>query len=454
MTGECGTIVVVGGYEDIWPVAGLLASQLPPHLTVHVIEQSASASSLALLPVDDRYFGALGWGVSELAAAGARFTLGFVLDGLRRDGKPIVAAPSGDLPAIAGLALHQILRCVATQAGALDRLAELYHGFSFCARAAESGKMALPADGPDTPLAMLGPLALLDRATLAEALDRGCAAPNVVRHKATAIALERGEGEIVSTVRLASGERFETGVLVDLRPPDPALVRDDAIPMPLLETAQSRGIAFELRAGQPLPAYHVKPRGEWDRSRPFALAAPWQGNHLRLGPAAGQISGLFSADSRLLLGHALDLAQCLPATRDMTVEARRFNALHARTIERLAELVAAPLALNTRTEQEWQAVRASPVPEALRLRIDQFSNRGRMPEFDGEIVDRQFWIDLLMASGVVPRSHDRRANAFDPRQLDRALGTVRAQLDLALRAMPSQEKFAARLIRNWRADGN
>ena len=454
MTGECGTIVVVGGYEDIWPVASLLASQLPPRLTVHVIEQSASASSLALLPVDDRYFGALGWGVSELAAAGARFTLGFVLDGLRRDGKPIVAAPSGDLPAIAGLALHQILRCVATQAGALDRLAELYHGFSFCARAAESGKMALPADGPDTPLAMLGPLALLDRATLAEALDRGCAAPNVVRHKATAIALERGEGEIVSTVRLASGERFETGVLVDLRPPDPALVRDDAIPMPLLETAQSRGIAFELRAGQPLPAYHVKPRGEWDRSRPFALAAPWQGNHLRLGPAAGQISGLFSADSRLLLGHALDLAQCLPATRDMTVEARRFNALHARTIERLAELVAAPLALNTRTEQEWQAVRASPVPEALRLRIDQFSNRGRMPEFDGEIVDRQFWIDLLMASGVVPRSHDRRANAFDPRQLDRALGTVRAQLDLALRAMPSQEKFAARLIRNWRADGN
>ena len=75
MTGECGTIVVVGGYEDIWPVAGLLASQLPPHLTVHVIEQAASVSSFALLPVDDRYFGALGWGVSELAAAGARVPL-------------------------------------------------------------------------------------------------------------------------------------------------------------------------------------------------------------------------------------------------------------------------------------------------------------------------------------------------------------------------------------------
>jgi len=448
VTGECGTIVVVGGYEDIWPVAGLLASQLPPRLRGHVIEQSASASSLALLPVDDRYFGSLGWGVSELAAAGARFTLGCALDGLREDGKPIVAAPSGDLPAIAGLALHQGLRRVAAQAGALDRLAELYHGFSFCARAAESGKMVLPADGPDTPLAMLGPLALLDRAALAEALDRGCAAPNVVRHKASAIALERGEGEIVSTVRLAGGERLETGLLVDLRPPDPASVKDDAVPMPLLETAQSGGIAFELRAGQPLPAYHVKPRSEWDLSRPFALAAPWQGNHLRLGPAAGQISGLFSADSRLLLAHALHLVQCLPATRDMTVEARRFNALHARTIERLAELVAAPLALNTRSEQEWQAVRASPVPEALRLRIDQFSNRGRMPEFDGEIVDRQFWIDLLMASGVVPRSHDRRADAFDPRQLDHALGTVRAQLDQALRAMPSQEEFAARLIRN------
>ena len=446
MTGECGTIVVVGGYEDIWPVAGLLASQLPPHLTVHVIEQSASASSLALLPVDDRYFGALGWGVAELAAAGARFTLGFALDGLREDGKPIVAAPSGDLPAIAGLALHQILRRVAAQTGSLDRLAELYHGFSFCARAAESGKMALPADGPDTPLAMWA----CSHCSIARRWQMhwtGCAAPNL---GGTQLRLSRWreEGEVVGTVRLAGGERLETGLLVDLRPSDPASVRDDAVPMPLLETAQSRGIAFELRAGQPLPAYHVKPRGEWDLSRPFALAAPWQGNHLRLGPAAGQISGLFSADSRLLLAHALHLVQCLPATRDMTVEARRFNALHARTIERLGELVAAPLALNTRSEQEWQAVRASPVPKALRLRIDQFRNRGRLPEYDGEIVDRQFWIDLLMAFGVVPRSHDRRADAFDPRQLDRALGTVRAQLDQALRAMPSQEEFAARLIRN------
>jgi len=448
VTGECGTIVVVGGYEDIWPVATLLASQLPPHLTVHVIEQSASASSLALLPVDDRYFGALGWGVAELAAAGARFTLGFALDGLREDGIPIVAAPSGDLPAIAGLALHQILRRVAAQAGALDRLAELYHGFRFCARAAEDGKLALAADAPDTPLAMLGPLALLDRGALAQALDRGCTAPNVVRHNASEIALERGEGDIVDTIRLADGVPLGADFVIDLRPLDPASARDDAVPMPLLETAQSGGIAFELRAGQPLPAYHVKPRGKGDLSRPFALAAPWQGNHLRLGPAAGQISGLFSADSRLLLAHALHLVQCLPATRDMIVEARRFNALHARTIKRLAELVAAPLALNTRSEQEWQAVRASPVPEALRLRIDQFRNRGRLPEFDGEIVDRQFWIDLLMASGVVPRSHDRRADAFDPRQLDHALGTVRAQLDQALRAMPSQEEFAARLIRN------
>jgi hypothetical protein len=445
--GECGTIVVVGGYEDIWPVAGLLASQLPPHLTVHVIEQSASASSLALLPVDDRYFGALGWGVAELAAAGARFMLGFALDGLREDGIPIIAAPSGDLPAIAGLALHQILRRVAAQAGALDRLAELYHGFSFCARAAESGKMALPADGPDTPLAMLGPLALVDRGALAQALDMACTAPNVVRHKASEIALERGEGDIVDTIRLADGVPLEAGFVIDLRPLDPASARGDAIPLPLLETAQSGGIAFELRAGQPLPAYCVKLRGEADLSRPFALAAPWQGNHLRIGPGAARIGGLFSADSRLLLAHALDLVQCLPATRDMTVEARRFNALHARTIERLAELVAAPLALNTRSEQEWQAVRASPVPEALRLRIDQFRNRGRLPEFDGEIVDRQFWIDLLMASGVVPRSHDRRADAFDPRQLDRALGTVRAQLDQTLREMSSQAEFDARIAR-------
>ena len=67
-----------------------------------------------------------------------------------------------------------------------------------------------------------------------------------------------------------------------------------------------------------------------------------------------------------------------------------------------------------------------------------------MPELDAEVVDRQFWIDLLIGFGVVPRRHDRRADGYDPRQLDAALGTVRKQIDEALAAMPTQPEFLQR----------
>lgn len=444
MTGPVGSYLLFGDAVDVWPAATLLAKHLPAETAITIVETRCRPAETVALPLESPFFRTLGIGATELAGAGAHFALGHVLDGFCGSGTRQVAAPSGDLPAIAGLPLHQVLHCVAERAGALDRFGELYAGFRFCARAAAEGRVALPEDAPQSPLAMLGPLVVVDRTALAGLLRDRFAGQRVESSDGEVAQLLRADGARVRSARLADGRLMEAEVFIDLRAPGGGMGEGEQMALPLLEAlAQSDiGIAADPLAGA-MPIYSAR-AGAGCAPRPHALETPWHANLLRLGPASAALGPLFSADARMLLLQVEALVQCLPATSEMRVESRRFNRLHARTVEHLYELIAAPLHLNRRVEEPWRALRAVEPPEGLALRIEQFRSRGRLPEFDGEVVDRQFWIDLLIGFGVLPARHDRRAGAFDPRQLDAALGTVRGQIDQALAAMPTQAQFMQR----------
>ncbi|WP_370034061.1 tryptophan 7-halogenase [Qipengyuania mesophila] len=444
MTRAAGSYLLFGDTVDVWPVAAQLAAQLPAGVEITVVETEHRHGEASALPLQNAYFRALGIGASELADAGGRFALGYALEGFCGAGTGVIAAPSGDLPAIAGLPLHQVLRCVAEKAGALDRFGEHYEGFRFCARAAGGGRMALPEDAADSPFAMLGPLAIIDRMALANLLRDRIAGERVENLEGEVAEVVRGGSGRVTSVRLGDGGQKEADVFVDLRQLSGEIGEVGRIGLPLLEAlARSDiGIVADPLASA-MPVLSVS-SGTAPDSEPYALEAPWAANLIRLGPASAALGPLFSADARLLFLQAAHLAECLPVTAEMTVEARRFNRLHARSVERLYELVGAPLHLNRRDEEAWQDLRAIAPPEGLALRIEQFRGRGRMTEFDGEVADRQFWIDLLIGFGVLPGRHDRRAEAFDPRQLDAALGAVRGQIEQALAAMPTQAQFMQR----------
>ncbi|MEX0341918.1 MAG: hypothetical protein AB3N06_04970, partial [Erythrobacter sp.] len=172
MTQPVRSYAVIGAREDVWPVAAMLARQLPEHVAITVAEKAVGGGETAAIPLADPYFEALGTGAAELVQAGANLALGYQLEGFIGETSRTILAPSGDLPAIGGLAFHHILRRVACEASALGRFAELYEGFRFCARAAVDGRMALPGDAPDSPLAMLGPLVVIARSSLADLLER------------------------------------------------------------------------------------------------------------------------------------------------------------------------------------------------------------------------------------------------------------------------------------------
>lgn len=444
MTRPLGSYLLFGDTVDVWPVAAMLAAHLPAAVAITVVESRRCPAEAIAIPLQDPYFRALGIGASELADAGARFALGYALEGFGGAGTRTIVAPSGDLPAIAGLPLHQVLRCVAGQAGALDRFGDHYAGFRFCARAAAAGRMALPEDAPESPFAMLGPLAIIDRIALANLLRNWIAAARIVSLEGEVANLVREGSGGVTSARLADGRDLEADLFIDLRTRADRAFEGKRIALPLLEALATSHIGIAVDPSESaMPTFSASSAraSGWE---PHAIEAPWAANLIPLGPASAELGPLFSVDPRLLLTQAVQLAECLPATEDTTVEARRFNRLHARAVQRLYELVGAPLHLNRRGEEAWQALRSIAPPEGLALRIQQFRSRGRMPEFDGEVVDRQLWIDMFIAFGVLPSRHDRRADAFDARQLDAALGTIRGQIEQALAAVLTQGQFMQR----------
>ena len=402
MTARACSYAIVGKRADVWPVAAMLARQLPEDAEISVTLLPGGVEEPAVVPLADPYFAALDIEAEALARAGARFALGYSLEEFAGEGSRMIAAPSGDLPAIGGLAFHHILHRVAAEAEALDRFAELYEGFRFCARAATQGRMALPEDAPDSPLAMLGPLAVIERERLADVLEA---------------TLPAG--------RVAEVDDRQADFVIDLQ----ARESDEAtLNIPCLAHSQ---IIAEYDG---LPTYRLQDGS----AETFAIADPWRGNRIRLGPACAAMGPMFSADARLLLLQVMHLVECLPSSHDAHVEARRFNRLHRRSVQRLYEMCAAPIALGRKD------CPGDDMLEGLALRIDQFRSRGHLPELEGEIADRQFWIDLMICFGVVPTRHDRRADALDARQLDRALGTIRGQLEQSLAAMPTMERFLQR----------
>ena len=433
---------VIGHAVDVWPVAVTLAAQLPQTVRITVVETSGRSDEERVFPLADPLLADLDVTPGDLVAAGAKLTLGQALEGFLGDDSRLIAANSGDLPAIGGLPLHQILHCVAERAGALARFAEVHAGFRLGARAAQAGRMALPEDAPDSPLTMLAPLVRIEGSALADLFRRRIDPERVDQVRSARVVLHHASCGSIGSVSLEDGRNLTADLLVDLRSNALETGAAATVDMPVLDAAAKLGMAVS-RGPHDMPAYKAN-GGDGQSGIRRYLAIPWQGNHLRLGPASARYGPLFGLGAPLLFAQIRALAGCLPASASMPIEARRFNQLHGRLAERFHEIAAAPFHLNRRPEPAWQALRDIAPPEGLALRIDRFAARGDLPELDAEVVDRQFWIDLLIGFGVVPRRHDRRADGYDPRQLDAALGTVRKQIDEALAAMPTQPEFLQR----------
>ncbi|WP_379547049.1 tryptophan 7-halogenase [Qipengyuania sp. DSG2-2] len=473
------TIVVTGRTVDVWPVAALLARELPGAIALHVVEDMASDGALAAtVPIASDFHSRLGLDCADLiTGCDAWPSLGSAMEGWMGEGSRFVTAPSGTLPMVGGVALHHLVRNMIAGQRQDGDLANAFAPLRFAARAAEAGKMALPSDAPESPLAMLGPQVSVGRGAYAAMLRDRC------RQRGTITAgkvqgAQRDDDGSVTAVKLADGSLLSGDFFVDCsgdlggsegqiselvpflphRMATAEMAKDQAQTLPTYRaledavlastpTASKQFLAFACSAqtSDEVIAKTVCENAAITDAANHATNAPWQDNVARLGPASAQLGPMLSADIALLQAQALLLADGLPSRTDMQAEAKAFNRKHAEALRGITDFAFAPLYLCTRKGEFWEAMRAAPPPANLQTRIDQFSSRGRVPSFERDHADQQTWIELLIQFGITPQQIDRRAQAIPPEQASRILSSIRADLERALTGMTDQDAYFRRM---------
>jgi len=174
------------------------------------------------------------------------------------------------------------------------------------------------------------------------------------------------------------------------------------------------------------------------------MRAPWVGNCIAIGDAAGALETLDAV--QLLAAHVgiSNLIEMFPVDAAAMPEAAVYNATVQRYLTGIRDFQIAHYALNGRIgEPLWDAARAAPPPATLATKLALFAARGLVPMYDDETFLDPNWAAILIGHGLIPRDYDPavdRMPAPAQREKFQALLHLIAQ---EVRAMPDIATYLA-----------
>ena len=400
-----------------------------------------------------------------VASIGASFSLGGLYEGWR-DGE--LFFPFGETGRrIGNVALHQQWK----KAWGRGLWRERFAAFSLATQAALADKFARPPrDGANFAPSLAYGLHLPALA-YANYLRMLAGRDGAVFVTGTVAAIERRaeDPRLIEAVRLEDGSRLSADLFVDCTGSARVLAggRDwQASPF-----AADRQIGFALRREGPLSPYARFTRfaGGWESRAPVAggvgvrlvfdskeadpaprldafrgrivgdpveapldqgaLARPWEGNCIALGAASCCIEPLSGLPLLLVQGGISRLMALFPSRDFAGGEAEEFNRLMAADRASAADL---PSFLHGAHQRP-----------ALAHKVALFAARGNVAGYDDELLEDYHWINLLLAAGVEPESHDLFADLLGDEETLAQLGAQKEAAAKGAAVMPTLDDFLA-----------
>ncbi|MET0308137.1 MAG: tryptophan 7-halogenase [Sphingomonas sp.] len=167
------------------------------------------------------------------------------------------------------------------------------------------------------------------------------------------------------------------------------------------------------------------------------LDAPWIGNCVAIGTAAGLAEPLHPIGLELIQSALARLITLLPATPDTVVEVAEYNRIAANELDSVRDFLATHYAATSRVGPFWDAVRATPLPDRTAYKRDLFEATGRIVMYDDELFEAEDWVTLFDAQGIRPRRHDALADGFSLEEIGAHFARVRQDVIATVRAMPA-----------------
>ncbi|QIK78166.1 tryptophan 7-halogenase [Sphingomonas piscis] len=176
-------------------------------------------------------------------------------------------------------------------------------------------------------------------------------------------------------------------------------------------------------------------------------ALAWKNNCVAIGLSSGFLEPLESTSIYLIQAAIMDLLKLFPR-RGSTADPRlaaEYNRLFGMHYDRVRDFLVLHYVANDRVgEPLWDYLRAMPLPDTLRHKIDLFRSRGTTPDYELGLFSKDSWLAVLAGQGIVAERYDRCADAMGPRQLEQRLRDLEARLDRCVSSHADHGTFVAR----------
>ncbi|WP_239805614.1 tryptophan halogenase family protein [Croceicoccus hydrothermalis] len=475
-------IAIAGGGTAGWMAAAALARLTA--CEVVLIESEAIGTvgvGEATIPQIRLFNRALGIDEGRfLRETKATFKLGIAFDGWRRDGERYMHA-FGHVGRGAGLLPFHQLWLRGRELG----LAKDLSAYSLNEMAARAGKMRV---GQDRAAADMPWACHFDATLYAGFLRRFAQERGVERIEGRILAVERdGESGTIAALALDAERRVEADFFFDCTG-FRALLRDrtagdgfadwshwlpcdravavpgaPADPIAPYTTATARAAGWQWR----IPLQHRTGNGlvycseflsEGDAETllldhmdgaPIGAAnhlrfttgmrmAPWQGNCLALGLAAGFLEPLESTSIHLIQSGIARFLAMLPRRDAPVVMAEEFNRQARFEWENIRDFLILHYAANAREGQPfWDRCRAMTLPDRLAARLAMFRATGFVQREHDELFTEPGWVQVLLGQGVVPHTLHPNTDALAAHVLSRMLDEMAAGIASLVETMPT-----------------
>jgi tryptophan 7-halogenase len=467
------SIVIAGGGLAGWLTAAALVRRVA--VPIRVIEQPGPDDSLGLplpiettLPATSEVLAGLGFAEEALlAASNGCFSLGRALSGWGGDGPAF--HPYGDIGAPIGPVAFQHLVARLRSAGEPIKLAN----YALAALAAQAGRFARPSSSGQSVLSTMGYGIQIETERLRLALRASAIASGVSAAQGAVARLKLDAHGLIAALLLddgtaVSGDFFldcsgQTASLIGRMPGAQFLDWSEWLPC-------SRAVtAFTADRNAPPPYLHLAADSQGWRSGsavrggfgeaivyagvgepepgayPFSQGrqtAPWLGNCLAIGGAAGVLDPLASTQFHLAAKAIARLLSLFPGEPDCQTEAAEYNRQTAEEHDNARDFVIAHYKLNRRQgEPFWDQCRSMAVPDRLAHKIALYAGTGRTVLHDEESFEAADWIALFDAMGVQPKRYDVMADALPVAQISAHLARVREAMLRELGRIPTHADY-------------
>lgn len=347
-----------------------------------------------------------------------------------------------------------------------------------------------PADDPDSPLSGFDYALRIDPAGYRAGLLALARHLQVPMSEGAVGDLDRGPDGRVEGVRLVDGRRIEADLFIDATGPGAALLSrlDDAVedwaealPCDRLLIGGDRPPALSLldrvgavdagwwwqapgrnrtggglayaaaltpddTAARALEAATGQAPAETIAIRTGRRPASWIGNVVAFGDAAVALDPLTGMSLHLAQTAILRAIELLPGRSCPPPVLREYNRRTADATGRARDFASLPYLRSGRTSGAlWRAMQEREPPDSLAVTLGQFEERGRLPHFEDEPVERDDWLAVLIGLGIMPRRPDPAAGAMDEASRAAMLARSMERINAVVAAAPAYRDAYRRL---------